>query len=178
AVLLVAILVVGCQSGAGDAAAQAMEGARAMEFPRIGLGFDVPDGFLVGRFSDGDGIDTPFKNAVVLVQPEQLLEFELEAIPVGDIPAVWVDRPRPGPSIIRRSFEADSTFTVAAGQVWRYPGYPGPYGDQAFYYIVEVGEGEFVEVMGHRTLFRADDMGPSHYDEAILVIIHSLHVTR
>jgi hypothetical protein len=169
-------MLFGFLAGACENAAQASQGNETMDFPRIGLRFDVPEGFLVGRFSDESGIDTPFRDAVVLVDPAQLLDFELEAIPIGDIPAVWVDRPSPTPSIIRRSFEADSTFTVPAGQVWRYPGYPGPYGDQAYYYIVEVGDEEYVEVMAHRKLFRADDMGPSHYDEAILTILNSLEV--
>lgn len=147
-----------------------------MDFPRIGLRFAVPDGFLVGRFDTSSGIDEPFRDAVVLVEPAQLANFDLEAIPVGDIPALWVNRPA-STSIAGRYIEADSTFTVSAGRVARYPGYPGPYGDQAFYFVVEVGEDDFVEIMSHRTLFRTDDgTSPSHYDEVTLATLESLAV--
>lgn len=174
--VLGAILVLGCQGGASESQAQAQEGRRTMDFPRIGLRFAVPDGFLVGRFDASSGIDEPFREAVVLVEPDQLANFDLEAVPVGDIPALWVNRPA-STSVAGRYIEADSIFTVPVGQVARYPGYPGPYGDQAFYYVVEVGEGAFVEIMAHRTLFRSGDgTSPSHYDEAILAILESLEV--
>lgn len=170
------ILMLACLGGASASHAQAQEGRQAMDFTRIGLRFVVPDGFLVGRFDTASGIDEPFGDAVVLVEPDQLADFDVNAVPVGDIPAVWVNRPA-STSVAGRYIEADSVFTVSAGQVARYPGYPGPYGDQAFYYVVEVDDDDFVELMAHRILFRTGDgMSPSRYDEAIRVILESLAV--
>ncbi len=143
----------------------------------------MPDGFRVGRFAEDTmhpaaverGFESPWRNAVVLVEPEQLQEYEAGAIPVGEIPVVWVDRPATT-SVVGRIIEADSTFTVPAGEVFRYPGFPGPYGDQAFYFVVRLGEEDYAEVAAHRFLFRTTDMAPSHYDEAVLSILHSLEV--
>lgn len=183
-VALGAVLLTGCQAAASGSDTHTAEQVQALEFPRIGLRFAVPAGFLVGRFAtdptpptavEGEA-PSPWENAVVLVEPAQLGRYEIEGVPIGDIPAIWVDRPAMETSVLGRFNEADSTFTVPAGEVYRYPGFPGPYGDQAFYFVVELGEGDYAEVMAHRFLFRTTDMEPSHYDEAILSILGSLEV--
>lgn len=182
--VLVASLAAGCQAGVSEAATPTNEQVQTVEFPRIGLRFTVPEGFLIGRFAVEplppsaveQGFESPWRNAVVLVEPAQLMDYDLEAIPVGEIPVVWVDRPATVTSVLGRVIEADSTFTVPAGTVFRFPGFPGPYGDQAFYFIVELAEEDYAEVAAHRFSFRTTDMEPSHYDEAVLSILHSLEV--
>lgn len=173
----------GCQAGSGESSAQTAD-QEVTEFPRIGLRFTVPEGFMVGRFAPDSmppeaaeaGIESPWKNAVVLAEPDQLSGFPIDAIPLGEIPVVWVDRPASTTSVLGRVIETDSTFEISAGTVFRYPGFPGPYGDQAFYFVVKLGDKDYAEVAAHRFLFRTTDMEPSHYDEAILLILGSLEV--
>ena len=182
--VLVASLAAGCQAGTSEAASPNSEQVQTVEFPRIGLRFTVPEGFLVGRFAEDvlppgaadQGFESPWRDAVVLVEPTQLMEYDLEAIPVGEIPVVWVDRPATTTSVLGRIIEADSTFSVPAGTVFRYPGFPGPYGDQAFYFVVELAAEDYAEIAAHRFSFRTTDMEPSHYDEAIYAILQSLEV--
>lgn len=146
----------------------------------LGLAFSYPDSFLIGRYAPDElpeeavraGMEPPFARAVVLIHPSQLGNYPLDAIPVGEVPAIWIDRPIS--ALARRVFQADSTYEVGAMKVAKFPGFPGPYGDQAFYYIVEFPDGARYELAAHRFLWRTTDMEPTGYDAVIEDIIPTL----
>ena len=63
--------------------------------------------------------------------------------------------------------------------IYRYPGYPGPYGDQAYYYIVPISKNAAVEAYGHRYRFgpsHPDTREASHYDQDLEALLKSLMV--
>jgi hypothetical protein len=142
----------------------------------IEFSFELPANFQIGRFARGDVL----QDAAVLVEREQLGNHPLDAIPVGDVPAIWMN-------VIRKDqFEFLSTTipkfdqyrtAIDGRRVWKLPAFPGPYGDQLFYYIVPIGMGgRSLEIGGHRYYFDRDGAkgAPSHYDAVIERIIATL----
>lgn len=158
-----------------------------VDVERLGLRFSAPDSFLVGRFAPQElpaaaaeaGLDPPFVGAVVLVEPRVLERsgFSLDSIPVGEIPVIWIDRSDLTLAIASRIMQPETTFTVAVGTVHRLPGFPGPYGDQAHYYLIEPGDGRPIEVGAHRYRFRdGDPPPPTGYDRVIEAILPTIGV--
>lgn len=149
---------------------------------RLGLRFTVPDGFVVGRYRSDPvpadaqalGFSPPWENAVVLVEPGVLGDLPLEGIPLGEVPTITIDRLDPRSPVLRMTAAGDS-LTLGTHRVYRLPGYPGPYGDQAFYYLVRLSQNEMVELLAHRHYFdRAEDEWDTGYDQVIEAIIETL----
>ncbi len=151
------------------------------EAEALGIRFAYPDSLLVGRFAEDSlppaaveaGMEPPFRDAVILVPPAVLGAHDLQAIPVGDVPVIWLDRSRSA-ELAFRVFQPESTYRVTGLAVARFPGFPGPYGDQAHYYVVEVADGEYVEIAAHRHWFGGRAQGETHYDEVIEAIIPTI----
>ena len=159
----------------------------------LGLKFDYPARFEVGSFKKEPyeyppelkerGYDPPFENAVVLIEPAQLHGASLNAIPVGDVPALWLEfqtgsRAMFLPSLFRESYQ----MRIGQHTVYKFPGYPGPYGDNAWYYVIPVAPAWLLEITGHKYYFldgsgENGGKGPeTHYDEVIENIIRNLHL--
>jgi len=163
---------------------------RTVDSAALGLSFSYPAGFQVGRYKEevlpqkvkDAGIESPFKNAIVLVEPGQLGKYVAEAIPLGAVPTISVDL-RTGfkAKILRDDFCKDE-YKVTLGKrlAYRLPGAPGPYGDQAFYYLVPAAAGSLVEIEAHRLYFSdqvktaSGGHAETHYDRVIETIIKSL----
>ena len=151
------------------------------EAEQLGIRFAYPDSFLAGRFKDDplppaavdQGIEPPFQNAVVLLSRETLGDYDLQAMPVGELPVNLIDRSRLASGAFR-VFQPDSTYEIEGLSVARFPGYPGPYGDQVHFYVVDLGAGDYVELAAHRNWFRTEEHAETHYDEVIETIIPTL----
>lgn len=175
-----------CELGAPRPASEGRGDAPTpIEVERLGLRFAPPDSFLVGRFAREvlpkpaveAGLEPPFADAVVLVEPGVLERhgFDLDSIPVGEVPVIWIDRSDLTAAIAGR-MEPETTFTVQAGAVRRLAGFPGPYGDQAHYYLLDPGDGPYIEVGAHRYHFRDDPPAETHYDRVIEAIFPTIEV--
>ena len=175
---------------AASALADAPAGRR-FESRELGIAFTVPAGFEVGSFAPPDlppevvaaMEDVPFVGAVVLVDPEQRRGRSLDAIPVGEVPAIWLERPRgPGRAGVMRGLLRDEYRREIGGRdVYWLPGFPGPYGDQSFFVLVPTADGTLLEVSAHRYLFRDrpgpdDEYPPSGYDEVIEAVLETLEL--
>ena len=130
-----------------------------------GFEFAHPDALAVGRYKDTTtpeaearmretGLESPFKHAIVLVDPARLAgrRATLEALPVGEIATVTVTPTRGQKAdFLRRQFFRDQwKATVGGREVYRLPGYPGPYGDAAFYYLLPLRDDLVIELFAHR----------------------------
>jgi hypothetical protein len=118
-------------------------------------------------------MEPPFRNAVVLLSRDVLGDHDVQAIPVGELPVIWIDRS----TFVEGAFRAflpESTYETRGLTVTRFPGYPGPYGDQAYYYLVDLGGGDYVELGAHRYWFRTEEDVETRYDEVIETIIPTL----
>ena len=60
---------------------------------------------------------------------------------------------------------------IGAWKVYVFPGAPGPYGDQAFYYLIDLKDQSILEI----TAARSDERDkPTHYDRVIRRLIETL----
>ena len=148
----------------------------------LGVRFAYPDSLLVGRFADvplppgavAGGMEPPFRNAVVLVRPTDLGDHSLDAIPVGEIPVIWFDRSLAA-SAVFRMLEPDTSYVIGTLTISRFPGFPGPYGDEAFYFVVEFADGTLVEVAAHRRDMHHPERA-THFDDVIEQILPTLEL--
>lgn len=129
-----------------------------------GFEFAYPDQFAAGRYRETTppetlarlretGQDSPFEHAIALVEPARLgTRAPLDAMPVGEFATITVTpaRGQKADFYRRHFFRAQWETTVAGWKVYRLPGYPGPYGDAAFYYLLPLGAELVVEIFAHR----------------------------
>jgi hypothetical protein len=156
--LAVAALVAAASAGFVAAAPKVYRSAE------WGLEFTYPDGFAEGRYKDGltpeqrarrreAGRDSPFADAIVLVEPWRLgTRAALDAVPVGDVVTITVIpvRGQKADFSRRHLFRKEWETTIDGRTVYRLPGYPAPYGDALFYYLLPLGDDLVVELFGHR----------------------------
>jgi hypothetical protein len=142
----------------------------------IDLSFELPADFRIGRFERGDVLP----EAAVLIEVTQLGKHSLDAIPVGAVPVIWLDViSKEDLAFLRKNMPAFETYRtrVEGREVWKLPGFPGPYGEGQFCYIVPIGlGGRSVQITGDRH-YRAgygEQGPPTHYDVAIERIIATL----
>ncbi len=154
-----------------------------------GIEFRYPEKFVVGAFKRQPfpaelkerGYESPFQHSIVLVEMDQLQQFSRDAIPVGEIPALWLDvqSGMRAKFTEKQFFKAPFRITLGGRTVYRLPGYPGPYGDQAHYYLLPLDDGRILEAAAHRYYFRSaeDSAGnppDTHYGEVLESILESL----
>ena len=156
--LAAAALFVWASAGLGEAASRIYRSAE------WGFEFAYPDDFALGRYKDTltpelqarlreTGQEPPFKHAIALVEPVRLgSRASLDALPVGEIAAITVTpaRGQKADFYRRQLFRKEWETTVAGRTVYKLPGYPGPYGDAAFYYLLPLAPDVVVELYAHR----------------------------
>jgi hypothetical protein len=138
--------------------------SRVYRSPEWGFEFAYPDTLVAGRYKDTTtpeteakmrevGLESPWKHAIALVEPGRLgTRATLDAIPVGQVATVTVTPVRGQKAdFFRRQFFRDQWKTMVGGrEVYRLPGYPGPYGDAAFYYLMPVRDDLVIELVAHK----------------------------
>jgi hypothetical protein len=66
---------------------------------------------------------------------------------------------------------------IGPHKVQKWPGYPGPYGDSAYYYVVPIASDEIISFMAAKqTLHNSKLYPPTQYDRVIESIIASLTI--
>ncbi len=118
--------------------------------PILDLGdyeLQVPDGFLVGQYEESDA-DELFPESAALIQkvaaliePEFLGDAALEKLPKEDAVTievtVWTDRM----TELLESYLTDAhKVKLGEQEAYNLRGFPGPYGDLAFFYVVPLAE--------------------------------------
>jgi len=152
---------------------------------RLGIEFEYPDRFVAGRFQKEElppsmeikDYQSPLENAIVLVEPDQLMKFSAEEIPLGEIPVIWIDRMRDKKSRFMKSMLKEGyKKIIGLHEVYQLPGYPGPYGDAAYYYLLPLANGDILEFGAHKLFFHNADPSPAtDYDQIIEKIITTLN---
>jgi len=149
--------------------------------PGLGIRFGYPDSMILGRYRTDSavaalvppGVHVPFRDAAVLVSPADLGPHSPDSIPVGEVPVIWIDRPV-SPETVLRLLQPDSTYALGSLTVFRFPGFPGPYGDQAHYYLVRWPDSTVLELAGHRNRWRVSPATPTGYGQVIEQMIPTL----
>jgi hypothetical protein len=143
----------------------------------IAFSFELPANFQIGRFKRGD----VFPDAAVFVESSRLGRHDLDAIPPGEVPEIVLDVMTKDDFTFFRTtipkFDSYRT-TIEGREVWRLPGFPSPYGDRLYFYIVPVGMGgrsaKFVADRFYPGEKYAEEGPPTHYDLVIERIIATL----
>jgi len=123
----------------------------------------------------------PFERALVLVESVRLGSRDRAALPAGEITAITVEAQSGGAAVARRDLgrqmygAAITEVTIGGHRVQKFPGFPGPYGNAAFYYLVPLRDGSVLELTGHRAFLEAPK-GDTGYDRVIEQIIGTLTI--
>jgi len=156
--LTAALLFVWLDAGLAGAASRTYRSAE------WGFEFAYPDTLTVGRYKDQmtpeqearmreTGLENPFKHAIPLVEPGRLgTRGTLQAIPVGEVATVTVTptRGQKADFLRRQFFRKEWETTVGGRPVYKLPGFPGPYGDAAFYYLMPLRDDLIIELFAQK----------------------------
>ncbi|MDH3252962.1 MAG: hypothetical protein OEM41_09240 [Ignavibacteria bacterium] len=161
----------------------------------LSLRFSYPSGFVVGSYDTTNDLTGHFRKLVVLVDPDELGDYSRNAIPPGDVPTIAIGvesdtagillKPFTDIDIVRKFFSVDLSQQefkkeIGVNTAYRLPGYPGPYGDASYYYLVPLPGGRYVEFIAHKHFFRREknpttgQYHETHYDRVIERIISTL----
>lgn len=163
-------------------ASQAAPAGLRYESKHLGLIFQHPQDFLVGR-----PVEAPLSKVDKGSLPsaeESLIERRFLAgqdlnVLRRDSPQILLSRHRGTEAEFDRKFLMKDSFRqqIGAWEVYVLPGAPAPYGDKAFYYLIPLkDQGQSVlEISAPRS--DLEDK-PTHYDRVIRGLIESLEVVR
>jgi hypothetical protein len=130
----------------------------------FGVRFSIPGDFVAGRFEPTRS--HLLNGAVVFVETRLAQGIDVQRIPPGEVPVVIVMRLDAQDTRIYDAILDESWKTrIGPHQVYKLPGYPGPFGEEAHCYLMKRGDGGIV-VYAHRMHPRdaAGERAPTHYD--------------
>lgn len=163
------------------------------------LKFRYPTRFQIGRYSEEHDITGHFRKQIVLVEPKELRGDFLDAIPVGKIPTISIGHETgqradflmrfTDIALVKRFFsveisEKEFERVLGGRKAYRLPGYPGPHGDQAHYYLVPLSQDRVLQITAHKYYFNRKKDPTSglypqtSYDKVIETIIETIELTE
>ena len=141
-----------------------------------GIEFQYPDSFLIGRYTPEDS-KIPDDGQIVLVERSLLHDIAVAELPIGELSTIAITRHRGREARFYLSFILpDYVHRIGSYNVAKLPGFPGPYGESAYYYILVRSDTLIFDFVGHKTRFNliAGISGDtSGYDVVIENIISS-----
>lgn len=141
--------------------------------------------------------DLSLDNAIVLVESEQVDLFQnspkaflVDSIPIGEVPTISIKPITTSADFYRsnyidREFFFESKFSsdyktkkiqIGNYRVTKLPGYPGPYGDAGYYYLLPISDDLIIEFTAPREKIPTNT--ESHYDKVIEGIISTFQLTN
>jgi hypothetical protein len=127
------------------------------------------------------GSREPFEDAIVLAERARVGLRDLSAMSPGEITAVTIEV-LPGPAATSRMDLGRQIYgaevvevTIGSHRVHRFPGFPGPHGVGAFYYLVPLRNDAALEFTAHRK-FLEPPLGDTGYERVIEQIIGTLRL--
>ena len=142
---------------------------------RLGLRYHHPENFVLGELKKEP-------NAEVLIERRLAEGQDLKDVHLrGELSVIQLTRSREKEADFIRHFLLKETFRQSIGSwtVYVLPGYPGPYGDKALYYLVPLKDGSILEIVAMKNYVEdAPQERPTGYDPVIRRLIESLEVTE
>lgn len=166
-----------------------------IESHTLHLRFSYPQRFVIGSYDTTNDVIGHFRNQIVVVDPKELGKYSRTAIPIGDLPTISIGvesdtagillKPFTDIEIVKKFFsrdikEPEFKRKIGAYTVYQLPGYPGPYGESAYYFLVPLPDGRYVELSAPKYFFgrkinpRTEKYPETHYDRVIEIIISSM----
>lgn len=141
---------------------------------RLGLRYHPPENFVVGELKKEP-------NAEVLIERRLAEDQDLKDVHLrGELSMIQLTRSREKEADFIRHFLLKEPLRQSIGSwtVYVLPGYPGPYGDKALYYLVPLKDGSILEIVAPKSYLEdALKERPTDYDPVIRGLIESLTVT-
>ena len=142
---------------------------------RLALGaYQVPDiDPETRRTLEKAGVDTSGANCVALIEPREIGQQHANAIRMGGVPSISIKRyAGQHADFFRHSlFKDEFKVHLGTNTAYRLPGAPGPFGDEAFYYLVPLRSNIVYELSAHKYYMREGSRQETHYDRDIETII-------
>ena len=152
-----------------------VENTKVYRSEQYNFEFRYPDNFVIGKYKKED--PEPFPNSIVLVEKSLLGNIPATEIPIGEISTITI-QPHVGQKAKFYSAFNKPQYRITIGkhEIAKLPGFPGPYGDTAFYYVFVKSEGLVIDFTAHKIKFNAVASGthtgsPSNYDQVVEKII-------
>lgn len=158
---------------------------------QYGFEFRYPVNFVIGKYKKED--PASFPNAIVLIEKSILGNISSTEIPVGEISTIVIRihvgmqakfyknfADEKSIAIFYEKYKnfnpKDALLTIGSYKVAKLPGYPGPYGDTAFYYVLVKSDNMVFDFTAPKSKFNAVVSGihtgpPSDYGQVIEKII-------
>lgn len=161
------------------------------ESKRLGIRFRYPQRFLVAqpakRLDSKSMAEAMAKTGIEYIPPDEEALVERRLAEGQDpnalrrnIMQISLSRSRGEEADFFRQFMTKDELRqrIGAWEVYVLPGAPGPYGDQAFYYLISLKNGSVLEILAPRsTSYPSDpDNRPTGYDRVIRRLIETLEV--
>jgi len=127
---------------------------RQHSFTAAGIHFKCPASFQIGRHADMPEAERA--RQVVLVEssviggrnPNELLLGEQSTI------CLRIEAGEDASYLAEAFFTDEFRTKIGAHTVYNVGAFPGPYGDESFYYLIPLPNGKILEIMGNRHYFR------------------------
>lgn len=146
------------------------------EFEWMGLAFDYPADFVVGRYRlDPNPRNTLNNNALALVERPLAEDVDLQRIELGEVPTIGVHP-------LRKGIEADMFLAdvkpewvrrIGGHLVYHLPGFPAKFGNRIHCYVMPRADGSAIMLTANRFYDGQDVHVPTRYDWVIERIIAS-----
>ena len=153
----------------------------------LGIKFNYPGKFSVGHYRiQGEAEQEGFGDNLVLLENSQKGQFSLDAIPIGDVPTISIKVLHGSEVKFARALIFELHKRQVNSKKWGshtvhvFPGYPGPFGDQAFYYLIPWGDDKLIEITAHRYYFQGvpekstESFANTEYDLVIQSVVKTL----
>jgi hypothetical protein len=159
-----------------------ISGTKLYKNSELGIEFSYPEKMVIGRYLP----EEYFENHIVLVEPSVLGNIDPGSIPVGQIPIISLNIQRDEKVLFSdedfkrfRKFNEIQKFDIGEFEVYKLPGYPGPYGIDAFYYLMQLSNSNVLEIYAHKHYFKTgiednQNLKNTHYDIIIEKIIGTI----
>lgn len=161
-----------------------IKGTKLYKDSELGIEFSYPENMLIGRYLP----EEYFEKHIVLVEPSVLGNLDPNSIPVGQLPVISLNIQRDEEVLFSdkdfarfRKFNEIQIINIGEYEVYKLPSYPGPYGNNAFYYLIQLSNSDVLEIYAHKHHFRTGtesntNFKNTHYDIIIEKLIGTIKV--
>jgi hypothetical protein len=134
-----------------------INGTKLYKNSELGMEFSYPEKWVIGRYLP----EEYFEKHIVLVEPSVLGNIDPDSIPVGQLPIISLNIQRDEEVLFSdedfkrfRKFNEIQVIDIGEFEVYKLPGYPGPYGINAFYYLIQLSNSDVLEIYAHNHYFK------------------------
>jgi len=182
------LLALGLAAGTPRAQQDKQNPPLRYESAKTGLQFEYPAGFVVGRFDASTDRSGFFAPSIVLVEKSRLGGQDPKNLRIGTVAVLIIPLSKKdskdwkligsvNPHIWKEAKEGPKEVKIGPHQAIKLPGFPGPFGENTYVYLLTRPDGRMVIFKAHNR-FLDNDRTPTGYDKTIEKIIKTVSFHR